>query len=179
MQISQIRFIFDISKALTLRNKNLAIMKTLENFKNLELPCISKSFLEKFDGTPKSLLDIDNLSQVLNPFFSGSYYYISGDTSENLITSKDIGDLPIRRGSQSEVAENNAYELADLVKEIIKSFDLKYGKDIFTVKEMKSMNTKYDRIAKRAFIKQNNEWVNIKGLTVNSFGLTKRYELRD
>jgi hypothetical protein len=152
-------------------------MKTLENFKNLELPYIAKSFLEKFDGTPKSLLDIDNLSQVLNPYFDGYNYYISGDNMENTVTS--YPGPATRRGSQTETAENNAYELADLVKEIIKSFDLKYGKDIFTVKEMKSMNRKYDRIAKRAFIKQNNEWVNIKGLTVNSFGLTKRYELRD
>ena len=94
-------------------------MKTLK----LNLPGIQTSFANQFDGSLESVLKFEQLNLILNPTYTGHFFYVSGDTMENIVTTKSTDGSSARWGSQTEEQENNSYLLATELKEFIMSFN--------------------------------------------------------
>jgi hypothetical protein len=66
------------------------------------LPALQVAFLNQFDGTLKSICQFENIAQILNPCFTGHFFYVSGDTDENTITTKHTDGSSSRYGSQTQ-----------------------------------------------------------------------------
>lgn len=129
---------------------------TIEDFKGLELPALQKDFLDQFDGSIESILNFSAINIVLNPTYTGHYFYVSGNSDENTVTTKSTDGSYAMNGKQSKLAEENSYLLARRVREFISTFELKKGIEIFkTDDEMRKFGSKVDRVKKYTFVKTN------------------------
>lgn len=96
------------------------LIKIAKSYKNTDLPPIQKRIVENIDNTIESIIFSEKLNIALNVCFSYHYFYISGDSDVNTVTTKHTDGSCAAQGSQSKEAENNAYELSHILKAIIK-----------------------------------------------------------
>ena len=89
-------------------------MKTINN-----LPAIQSNFISKFDGTLKSVLSFEHLHLVLNPTFTAHYFFVSGTSDEDTVTTKDTDGSFAYWGNQTNEQMDNAYKLANEVRQFI------------------------------------------------------------
>lgn len=89
----------------------------------LNLPSIQKEFARLFDGSLDSVLSFEKLHLILNPTYTGHYFYVSGTTDENTVTTKSTDGSFAYWGNQSDEEMKNSYELAKELKEFIMSFN--------------------------------------------------------
>ena len=89
----------------------------------LNQPKIQNDFIKHFDGSLESVLNFEKLNLILNPCYTGHYFYVSGDTMENTVTTKSTDGSFAKWGQQTEEQELNSYLLASELKEFIMSFN--------------------------------------------------------
>lgn len=136
-------------------------MKTLK----LSQPSVQRSFANHFDGTLESVLNFEKLNLILNPAYSAHYFYVSGTTMENTITTKSTDGSFAYWGNQSEEEMKNSYELAKELKEFILSFNPKKLEDLVcgSHEEMKKFG-KISNVRNRAAFVFNGEIKLVSGL---------------
>lgn len=96
------------------------LIKIAKSFKNTELPIIQKNIVNRIDGSIESIITADKLHLALNVCFSYHYFFVSGTTPENTVTTKHTDGSCAAYGSQSKIAENNANDLSLILKAILK-----------------------------------------------------------
>lgn len=139
--------------------------------KNTPLPSIQKRFMEQFDGSLESAIYFPEMHLILNPSFSAHYFYVSGETDEDTITTKDTDGSFEYWGKQTEEEISNAYTLARELREFLLSFNPKPLERILGVNNIEAMRaygSKIDRIRKRAAFLINGKIVLLPGLTLNN-----------
>lgn len=143
------------------RTQNNNTMKSI----NLTLPIIQTEFVKQFDGTIESILNFEQINLVLNPTFTGHFFYVSGTTDENTITTKQTDGLSARWGAQTLEQEDNAYLLAKEVKDFILSFNPKTLEELvnFNIERMRHFG-KISNVRKRLGFIINGEIKLIKGM---------------
>lgn len=93
----------------------------IEAFKNKALPSIQAKLINSFDGSIESILNFDKLNIVLNPTFSHHYFFVSGTSDEDTITTKTTDGSTAPWGTQTSEMESNSAILAhELKKEFMK-----------------------------------------------------------
>lgn len=145
----------------------------VEQFSTLDLPIVQKAFIEHIsnDNTLDGLLSFEKLGFILNPTFTYHYFYVSGTTPENMVTTKSTDSSCAANGSQSLDAENNATALAECVKDYLISLGLKSGWEIYEndeqLKEIAQM--KLSLAKRRYYLHHNGKWVRIHGISTANF----------
>lgn len=146
------------------------IMKSLQTqFANTDLPVVQKNFINQFDGTIENILNFPKLNLILNPTFTGHFFYVSGDTMENTVTTRDTDGSYAMWGNQSKEAEHNAFLLSQELKKIFKEQELFFMKRS-DVQEFSPYNAKENWNKRKLFISLNGQMKRISGLTTFNIG---------
>lgn len=144
---------------------------TIEQFKTMPLPVIQRKFVDQYTGLVDSILRFPNLPLILNPCFSYHYFFISGTTDENTITTKDTTREMEPNGLQTQEMEINAYLLSAAIK-----------KEFMGIKEHLYIyrNASYTNVAEyipylnnvhgKLFVKSGDYFIRIPGLTTKNIG---------
>lgn len=137
-------------------------MKTLNN-----LPPVQQEFANQFDGTLESVSRFEAINKVLNPTYSAHYFYVSGDTPETTITTKDTDGSFAYWGCQTEEQMSNSYKLARELRSFILSFNPKPLEEIvnYDIEKMREFG-KISRVRRRAGFIINGKIVLVKGFNI-------------
>ena len=89
----------------------------------LNQPSIQREFINQFDGSLNSVLSFEKLNLILNPTYTAHYFYVSGTTMENTVTTKSTDGSFAYWGNQTDEEMKNSYDLARELKDFILSFN--------------------------------------------------------
>ncbi len=116
------------------------------------LPVIQKEFMKTFDGSLESIISFPQLNYVLNPTFTSHFFYVSGESDVDMVTTKHTDGSFAFWGKQTDEEMTNAQILADELKELILSFNPVKLENLldFDVDKMRAFGSKVSRVRARA-----------------------------
>ena len=134
--------------------------------KATDLPTIQKDFINLFDGSLNSAISFPLLHLILNPTFTSHFFYVSGTTEENTITTRDTDQSFEYNGNQTDEEMHNANVLAVELRQFIMSFNPKPLEEIldYDIEKMRPFAKKISTVRRRAAFVIDGEIVLVPGL---------------
>lgn len=82
---------------------------------------VQLEFINQYDGSAQSIVNFNRLHQIINVCFSAHYFYVSGTTDKNTVTTKNTDGSFGYWGGQTREQMDNAYSLQIEIKKELKA----------------------------------------------------------
>lgn len=129
-----------------------------------EMPTLQRRFINQFDGSLESILNFPQIERVLNPSFTGHFLIDHVPPNGDVVTTASTTGETARWGEQTLEMEENAERLAEELKSLLSTFEIKQAGQLLSDDELKGLGGKFDRAKKYAMIHTSKGWVRIKGM---------------